>query len=129
MKICEYCDSSVEDDVRVCPRCGGTGSFVCVCENCGKRYPEGTVCGCRAAQSVPSSAPEKIAEPSAAENYAPAEPVQKKRHLLWWILGWIFIFPLPLTILLVRNKKMSAAARFIIIAAAWVIYFIWIGLS
>ncbi len=45
-----------------------------------------------------------------------------------WVLGWIFIFPIPLTILLLRNKEMKPAVKYSIIAAAWILYFI-IGLS
>ena len=125
MKICEYCDSPVEDDVRVCPHCGGTGSFICVCENCGKRYPEGSVCDCRTGRAAQDHAPERPSAPPATENYTAPAPVKKKRHLFWWILGWIFIFPLPLTILLVRNKKLPVAARIVIILAAWLLYAFW----
>lgn len=44
-----------------------------------------------------------------------------------WVLGWICIFPLPLTILLLRKKEMKPAVKYGIIAAAWIVYLI-IGL-
>lgn len=44
-----------------------------------------------------------------------------------WVLGWICIFPLPLTILLLRKKEMKSAVKYGIIAAAWIVYLI-IGL-
>lgn len=47
---------------------------------------------------------------------------------LLWIFGWICIFPVPLTILLLRKKDMKPALKYGIIAAAWIIYLI-IGLS
>ncbi len=48
---------------------------------------------------------------------------------IWlWVLGWIIIFPLPLTIIMLRNKKMNKAVKYGIIALAWIIY-IAIGLS
>lgn len=42
----------------------------------------------------------------------------------WWILGWIFIFPVPLTILMLRNKSLDNKKRYGIIALAWLIYLI-----
>ncbi len=41
-----------------------------------------------------------------------------------WVLGWIFIFPLPLTILLLRKKDMKPAVKYGIIAIAWVLFFV-----
>lgn len=42
---------------------------------------------------------------------------------IWlWILGWICIFPLPLTILMLRRKNMKPALKYGIIAAAWIIF-------
>lgn len=52
----------------------------------------------------------------------------KKRNTWLWVLGWIFFFPLPLTILLVRKKKMNSILKYGIIAVAWLFYLI-IGLS
>ena len=39
-----------------------------------------------------------------------------------WILGWIYIFPVPVTILVRRNQNMSKILKIIIIAAAWFAY-------
>ena len=53
----------------------------------------------------------------------------KKGTPTWlWVLGWICIFPLPLTILLLRKKDMKPALKYGIIAAAWILYLI-IGVS
>lgn len=53
----------------------------------------------------------------------------KKGTTTWvWVLGWICIFPLPLTILLLRKKDMKPGLKYGIIAAAWILYLI-IGLS
>lgn len=46
----------------------------------------------------------------------------KRNKTLLWALGWIFIFPVPLTILMLRNKKLADKVRYGIIAAAWVVY-------
>ncbi len=45
-----------------------------------------------------------------------------------WVLGWIFIFPLPLTVLLIRKKDMKPAVKYGIIAVAWVLFLV-IGVS
>lgn len=55
------------------------------------------------------------------------DPSNKRKTWLW-VLGWIFIFPLPLTILLLRKKEMKASAKYGIIAGAWIIYLI-IGIA
>ncbi len=39
-----------------------------------------------------------------------------------WILGWIYIFPVPLMILLHRKKDMNPKLRLGIIIASWVLY-------
>ena len=48
----------------------------------------------------------------------------KKKHIWLWVLGWIIIFPLPLTILLLRKKEMNVPLKIGIIAAAWILYLI-----
>ena len=45
-----------------------------------------------------------------------------KRKTWAWVLGWLFIFPIPLTILLFRKKNMAPVLKYGIIAAAWIIY-------
>lgn len=55
--------------------------------------------------------------------YAPVEP-KKKRKTFLWVLGWICIFPIPLTILLVRKKNMKPLWKGVLIAAAWATYII-----
>ena len=50
-------------------------------------------------------------------------PVQsKKRHTFWWIMGWIFIFPIPATILIVRSKKMHWILKIVLVLAVWGLY-------
>lgn len=52
----------------------------------------------------------------------------QKNNLWLWVLGWICIFPVPLTILMLRKKEMKASNKYGIIAIAWIIYLI-IGLT
>lgn len=47
----------------------------------------------------------------------------KQRRKLWlWVLGWLFLFPLPVTILLLRKKDMKPGLKYGIIAAVWVLF-------
>ena len=60
-----------------------------------------------------------------AQRYYSAQPQpapKKNKKIVWWVFGWIFIFPIPLTILVVRNKKLNIGAKIGIIAGAWVVY-------
>ena len=54
----------------------------------------------------------------------PVPQPPKKKHTLLWVLGWIFIFPVPLTILMLRNKKLDNKLRYGVIAAGWTVYLI-----
>ncbi len=47
---------------------------------------------------------------------------QKKRRTALWVLGWIFIFPLPLTILLLKKENIHSAVRYGLVVLAWVLY-------
>lgn len=51
--------------------------------------------------------------------------VQPKKRKTWlWVLGWIFIYPVPLTIIMLKNKEMNKWLRIGIIAVAWIVYLI-----
>ena len=56
--------------------------------------------------------------------FYPEGNAQPKKNLLWlWILGWICIFPIPLTILMLRSSnKLEKKIRYGIIAIAWIVY-------
>ncbi|MCI6973607.1 MAG: hypothetical protein MR903_06635 [Clostridiales bacterium] len=41
---------------------------------------------------------------------------------MWWVLGWIFIFPVLLTILILRSKTLKPVLKVLIIALAWIVY-------
>lgn len=60
-----------------------------------------------------------------AQRYYASQPQpapKKNKKMVWWVLGWIFIFPVPLTIIIARNQKLKTGAKIGIIAAAWVVY-------
>ena len=69
------------------------------------------------------SSPKSLPQPQPA----PQEPPKKRKTWLW-VLGWICIFPVPLTIIMLNKKDMNKKARYGIIAAGWILYLL-IGLG
>ena len=61
-------------------------------------------------------------------SFRSASVTEKKNRIWLWVIGWILMFPIPLTILMIRNKKINKWLRVGIIAVAWIVY-IAIGLS
>ena len=60
------------------------------------------------------------------------ETKPKKRRTWLWVLGWLCIFPLPLTIIMLNAdyvKKIDIKIRAGIVIAAWIIYFIIYAIS
>jgi len=122
--FCEFCGSQISTEMqkekeqlnkKTCPNCGSTNieykrenqgeiksdtnkeiihRTVAVCKDCGNTWFSDD-----------------------------REPVKKRKTWLW-VLGWIFIFPLPLTLILIKKKDMKPALKYGIIAAAWVLYLI-----
>ena len=76
----------------------------------------------RAMEEMRAEQQEASANPYAGQSATYGKP---KKHLFWWVVGWIFIFPIPLTILISRSK-LPKWAKALIIVAAWAIY---LGLS
>lgn len=108
MKVCQFCGAESENSANACASCGAN-KFQYKCENCGtifegKRCPN---CGVKAGAVI---------------DHAVTESVKKKK--IWpWVLGWLLIFPLPLTILMVRKKNIDKKTKMGVIVAAWILYF------
>ncbi len=137
-KYCEYCGSQVTARMKKeqdylnkegCPRCGSLntsfereergavasgGSYsiihetVGICKDCGYTWSTSRSGG--------------YADMPAYVNINSA-PVKKRKTWLW-VLGWIFVFPLPLTLILLKKKDLKPVIKYGIIAAAWIVYFI-----
>lgn len=46
MKVCQYCDCRVADDIQICPYCGASKYFY-ICDHCGKNNEKPGKCpGC-----------------------------------------------------------------------------------
>ncbi len=130
-QYCTYCGSKISSDMqreqerlkkRRCPRCGST-NLIFQRENQGEIYEENSKrvinqtvaicedCGYSWTDSKPLY--------QSTQNNMP----QKKRKTWLWILGWIIIFPLPLTLILLKKKDMKPVPKYLIIAFAWIFYF------
>ena len=113
-----------------CPSCGAEakGKF---CEYCGSEMPkENVVINITnnyygGAEKQQSNRAQDTTESKAQKTTKNKGKISKRT---WWILGWIFIFPVPITILLLRNKKMKPAVKYSIIAVMWLLVFV-IGMT
>lgn len=52
------------------------------------------------------------------------EDEQRKKNMIWWVLGWIFFFPAPLTILIWKNQNMDTKTKGIMIGILWAVLLI-----
>ena len=59
---------------------------------------------------------------AAVGNSTPQVPAKPKRKTWLWVLGWIFIFPVPLTIILINKPNIDKKLRYGLIIGAWVVY-------
>ena len=120
---CEYCGSTITSDMKKeqeilnkkgCPKCGSTNiKFT--------RENHGEVSGKNSKKIVHKTV--GVCNDCGYTWYL--DVVEPKKRKTWlWVLGWIFIFPVPLTILMLRKKDMKPAIKYGIIAAAWIIYLI-----
>ncbi|MBO4584734.1 MAG: hypothetical protein J5756_06675 [Clostridia bacterium] len=114
------------DEIRiiemVCPSCGAdlklnAEDSHAVCEYCGAKV---FITGVRRDPEQEGYEFEKGRQ--RARDEAASAAVPRKRITWLWVLGWIFIFPVPLTIIVVRsNMKQWQKAAVIIVA--WAAYF------
>ena len=110
---CEYCGSKVLLDNG-----GASKQTVDNAEESGYQFEKGRIRAQReAARQYQSN----------SGNNQTQQPKKKSKTWLW-VLGWICIFPVPLTILMLRKKDMKPSIKYGIIAVAWIVYLL-IGLS
>ena len=135
-KFCEYCGSELPKDkvnVGVCPKCGNS-NITFKRERVGtatQRTSHKNLIGTgRTGQSVSQSAYRTVGLcQNCGYTWNPNAGNSGSKRKTWlWVLGWICIFPVPLTILLLRKKDMKPAVKYGIIAAAWLLFFV-IGMS
>lgn len=128
-KVCDYCGTQISYEMQKeqeqlkkagCPKCGSTNIQF-------KRENQGEVRGKHSKQVIHRTV--GFCKDCGATWYTSGSDDLPKKGKTWlWVLGWIFIFPLPLTILMLRQKEMKPAVKYGIIVAAWILYVI-IGLT
>ena len=125
-KFCEFCGSQITLEMQKeqeqlnkegCPKCGSTNIQI-------KRENQGEV---RSKNSKTVLHQTVAVCKDCGYTWYP-NGKEKPRKTWLWVLGWIFIFPLPLTLILLKKKDMKPALKYGIIAAAWIIYLL-IGIS
>lgn len=57
------------------------------------------------------------------------QPAKPRRKTWLWVLGWLLVFPVPITILAVKDKEMALGLRILIVVVAWLLYFFLAGVS
>ena len=149
MKVCKFCGTETGNDSGKCPSCSASG-FLLKCDNCGSQFESGAYCPTCGVKfgSKPKTCPDcgcvynstacpdcgYLPKRRTSDNprvtvitQASAQP-EKKRKTWLWVLGWIFIFPVPVTILTSRSQKIPTWLKVLIISAVWILY-LSLGLS
>ena len=111
----------------VCPHCGARQQVdpaqdAVICPYCGAPFSVERAVG--AGQRSASPGPDPRFYGSPGPGYS--APPRKKRHIFWWVVGWLVVFPVPLTILLLRNRRLPGLIRFAVILLGWAV---WLGLG
>ncbi len=136
-KFCAYCGSAVEQEAeennyKCCPRCGSKNvNFKREQVRQSKRISGGDYYSASGYNTIGFCEECGYTWDPLAKTKSKKKlnlPKMKNPKIIWWILGWICIFPVPLTILLLRNDKMKNAVKYSLIAVAWAVY-LFIGLN
>lgn len=115
-----------------CPHCGAVLNISprersTVCEYCGSTvYIDGLAEPLHAGNEkteIHASINSISLGTDAAANWQTGQQTKKKSRMWLWILEWIFIFPVPLTILILRNKKLKPMMRYGLVAVIWIMFF------
>ena len=119
-KYCEFCGSQITADMQkeqellnksACPKCGSTNIKFA-------REKIGESKGKRGTQIIRTT----TGVCNDCGYTWQTQDAPKKKKIWLWVLGWIFIFPVPLTIILLRKKDMNSILKYGIIAVAWIVY-------
>lgn len=130
--FCAYCGSELPKDsttVGICPKCGNSSiTFKRErIETTTQRISRKNILGTgRTGQSVSRSTYRTVGFcRNCGYTWNPCVENNTGKRKTWlWVLGWICIFPIPLSILMVRKKSMKPAVRYGIIVVAWLIFLI-----
>ena len=135
-KFCEYCGSALDQveevNYKCCPRCGSKNvNFKREQVRQSKRISGGDYYSASGYNTVGFCEECGYTWDPLAKTKSKKKinlPKMENPKIIWWILGWICIFPVPLTILLLRNDKMKNVVKYGLIAVAWAVY-LFMGLN
>ena len=128
-RFCQYCGTQINTvmqrqqeqlSMSGCPKCGSTNIQF-------RRENQGEIRGKTAKQNVYATV--GFCKDCGYTWYTNTNIGNKrKKRSIWqtilWVLGWIYIFPVPMTILLLRKKDIKNTLKYGIIAAGWLVYII-----
>ncbi len=122
-RVCEYCGAHITSEMlheqellnkTGCPKCGSTNiSF--------NREKHGEVKGKKSTVVVRHTVG-LCKDCGYTWRVNDGAPENKKSPIWLWVIGWILIFPLPLTILLLKKKDFKPVFKWLIIILAWIVY-------
>ena len=125
-RVCEFCGSTLSSEMRKeqeqinkagCPKCGSSNVTF-------EREKQGEIKGKKETAIIRDTIG-VCHDCGHTWNVQGAISEPKKKRTWLWVLGWIFIFPVPLTILMLRpENKLDKRIRYAIIAIAWIVYLI-----
>lgn len=125
-KICEACGSQISYqmqreqeilNIKGCPRCNSSNVQF-------RRENQGEIRGKKSKQIIHRTI--GFCRDCGYTWYTDSNfETQKKRNKTWWILGWIFCFPIPLTVLIWRKENTwSKPVKIAVTVALWLLIFI-----
>lgn len=119
--VCEFCGSQITAEMQKdqemfnrsrCPKCDSTNVKF-------SRENQGEVRGKNSKKVIHTTV--GVCKDCGHTWYPNGNSGVKQRKTWLWILGWIFCFPIPLTIILMKNKKLNPKVKYILIALAWIL--------
>lgn len=121
-------NSENDTNTGKCPKCGNskiTFSRERIATTTQSQSRKNYIGNSRQRQSVSQSSYETVGIcQNCGYTWNPYKTAKVSKRKTWlWVIGWIFMFPIPLTILLLRKKDMKPAVKYGIIALAWVLFF------
>ena len=133
---CKYCGAEIESNTKFCAHCGSQISLEMRkeqeqlnkkgCPKCGSSSiefnREDRTVKRKGKNTKKVKATVGVCH-DCGYTWQTAETKTETTDRTWlWVVGWILIFPVPLTILMLRNDKLEAKVRYIIIGVAWAAY-------
>lgn len=114
--FCPKCGVNINTKPKKCPKCGKI-YYSNACPDCGYKEVESTS---KTVDRPYDDIDNRILD---VISKIPTSYQKPKSSIILWILGWIFIYPIPLSKLIRRNTNIGKPIKWILIALAWISYF------